>query len=57
MHRATWGHNVVEGLLGALLSPSRGILPFYPYLLVCPVAWRSLEPNAALRRWLLGASR
>jgi hypothetical protein len=54
MHRTSWGHNVLEGLLGGLLSPSRGLLPFYPYLLVCPVAWR-LEPTPALRRWLFGA--
>ena len=55
MRGATWGHHVLEGLLGSLLSPSRGLLPFYPYLLVCPLAWRDLEPTAALRRWLLGA--
>jgi hypothetical protein len=55
MHRGTWGHNVLEGLVGSLLSPSRGLLPFYPYLPFCAAAWRHLEPTPALRRWLLGA--
>ena len=55
MHRATWGHNVLESLLGTLLSPSRGLLPFYPYLLLCPLAWRRLQPTPVLRRWLLAS--
>jgi len=55
MHRGTWGHNIFEGLVGSLLSPSRGLLPFYPYLLFCAAAWRRLQPTPALRRWLVGA--
>jgi hypothetical protein len=55
MHRATWGHNAVEGVLGTLLSPSRGLLPFCPYVLLLPAAWRHLTPTPALRRSLLGA--
>lgn len=51
----TWGHNVTEGLLGTLVSPSRGLLPFCPYVLLIPAAWRRLRPEGALRLWLLGA--
>jgi hypothetical protein len=56
MHRTMWGHNVGEGLLGTLLSPSRGILAFCPYLLLCLVAWPGRSANPALRPWLLAAT-
>ena len=55
MHQSTWAHNPVAGLLGTLLSPSRGILLFYPYLLACSAPWRTLQAAPALRRWLIGA--
>lgn len=54
MHRAAWGHHVTEGLLGNLLSPSRGLLVFCPYLLLCPLAWPGRPTTAALRPWLSG---
>jgi hypothetical protein len=56
MHRATWGHNVAEGLLGTLLSPSRGILVFCPYLLLCPLAWPARRADPLLRPWLVAAA-
>ncbi len=56
MHRATWGHNVAEGLLGTLMSPSRGILAFCPYLLLCPIAWPGRRADPNLRPWLLAAA-
>jgi hypothetical protein len=45
----------MEGLLGTLVSPSRGLLPFCPFVLLIPVAWLRLRPKGALRLWLLGA--
>jgi hypothetical protein len=56
MHRTTWGHNVAEGLLGTLLSPSRGLLVFCPYLLLCLIAWPGRSAIPALRPWLLAAT-
>jgi hypothetical protein len=56
MHRATWGHNVQEGLLGTLLSPSRGLLVFCPYVLLCLIAWPGRDADPALRPWLLAAA-
>jgi hypothetical protein len=54
METVTWGHTALEGLLGTLVSPSRGLLPFCPYVLLIPPAWRRLRPEGALRLWLLG---
>jgi len=55
MERVTWGHTAFEGLLGTLVSPSRGLLPFCPYVLLIPEAWRRVRPEGALRLWLFGA--
>ncbi len=49
-----WTLDVAHGLAGVLLSPSRGLLVFFPYLLLAPAAFRATRADAALRRlWLV----
>ena len=51
-----FGTPLLEGLYGVLLSPSRGLFVYSPFLLfaIAPLvaAWRSREPIAGLLRWL-----
>jgi len=49
----------IEGLLGNLISPSRGLLVFFPYLLALPLARPALSRSRELARWFwasLGAT-
>jgi hypothetical protein len=41
LNTGVWGHSPGAGLLAALVSPSRGLLVFCPYLLFVPLAWRA----------------
>jgi hypothetical protein len=53
-----WGGSVATALAGTLVSPSRGVLVWFPYLLLVPLAFRQtggVDANAALRRWWSGA--
>ena len=47
-----WGRSLGEGLLGNLISPSRGILLYFPYLLVFPLALSlARKDRSLLRLW------
>jgi hypothetical protein len=47
-----YGRDLPAGALGLLLSPSRGALLFFPYLLLTPLAWRRSAGDPELRRWV-----
>jgi hypothetical protein len=49
-HAKLYGRNLGEGLLGNLVSPSRGILVWLPYLLFVPAALRRADRGDA-RAW------
>lgn len=52
-----WPSRIGEGLLCNLVSPSRGLLPFFPYLLLLPFALFALREERELRRlWLASLS-
>lgn len=51
-----WGGAPLEGLAGNLVSPSRGLLLFCPFLLAFPLAARATKGDGAARAWLLGAA-
>jgi len=50
-----WGHTILEGLAGNLISPSRGVLVFFPYLLFLPLAAVLVRRDPSTRRWWLVA--
>jgi Dolichyl-phosphate-mannose-protein mannosyltransferase len=50
-----WGHSILEGLAGNLISPSRGVLFFFPYLFFLPLAAGLVRRDASTRRWWLAA--
>jgi hypothetical protein len=50
-----WAGNGLEGLAGNLVSPSRGALIFFPYLLLVPVAAGAVRRQASLRAPWIGA--
>jgi|GEM_PF-1047846 len=50
-----WGHSILEGLAGNLISPSRGVLFFFPYLLFLPLAAVLVRRDPSTRRWWLAA--
>ncbi|MFI5180853.1 MAG: hypothetical protein ACHQPI_05645 [Thermoanaerobaculia bacterium] len=50
-----WGLSLGEGLLGVLVSPSRGALVWFPYLLAVPVGIGAVRQNPDLRA-LFGAA-
>ena len=49
-----WFGTVPSSFAGTLLSPSRGILVWHPWLLLLPTAAMSLRPGS-LRTWWLGS--
>ncbi|MCG6925707.1 MAG: hypothetical protein LJF30_10385 [Acidobacteria bacterium] len=51
-----WGDHLQEGLVGTLLSPSRGVLLFFPYLFLLPWGLPSLRDDPRLRQTVLAAS-
>jgi hypothetical protein len=52
-----WGGNVLEGIAGNLLSPSRGLFPHFPYLLMVPFALTSIRSDRNLRLlWFAAAA-
>jgi hypothetical protein len=46
-----WLRRPVDGFLGNLISPSRGLLPFFPYLLALPFARGALSRDRSMARW------
>lgn len=44
-----WGRTLGEGLLGVLVSPSRGALVWFPYLLAVPLGISALRRDSDLR--------
>lgn len=50
-----WGNRVAEGLAGVLVSPSRGLLLFFPYLLLVPLGWPVLRNDPRHKRTFLAA--
>lgn len=49
-----WGGTIPSGFVGTLLSPSRGILVWHPWLLLMPVAAMTLRPGS-VRTWWRGS--
>lgn len=54
LREGMWG-DPAAGLAGVLLSPSRGLLWHFPYLVLLPAAWRSTRGDLPLRRLWLAA--
>ena len=50
-----WGGTVLVGLAGNLLSPSRGLFPHFPYLLLVPLAVRRCVGDRNLMAWWFGS--
>ncbi|MFI5120274.1 MAG: hypothetical protein ACHQM4_07670 [Thermoanaerobaculia bacterium] len=50
----TWGGSIPASFAGTLLSPSRGILVWHPWLLLLPLAAMNV-PSRPLREWWLGS--
>lgn len=50
-----WGGTVLVGLVGNLLSPSRGLFPHFPYLLLVPLAVRRRVGDRRLMAWWFGS--
>ncbi|MGE5346966.1 MAG: hypothetical protein ACM3JH_13515, partial [Acidithiobacillales bacterium] len=48
---SAWSARPIEGFLGNLVSPSRGLLVFFPYLLALPLARPALWRNRELTCW------
>lgn len=46
---AAWGATFLTGLAGTLLSPSRGLLVHFPYLLLVPFAFRTFRDEPRMR--------
>ncbi len=46
-----WARRPAAGFLGNLISPSRGLLVFFPYLLALPLARPALSRDRELARW------
>ena len=46
-----WAKRPAAGFLGNLISPSRGLLLFFPYLLTLPLARPALSRDRELARW------
>lgn len=55
INAGVWGTRVAEGLAATLLSPSRGLLVFLPYLLFVPLGMPALGSDRELRRTFLAA--
>ena len=52
-----WGGSPLEGIAGNLLSPSRGLFPHFPYLLIVPFAFTTIRSDRSLRLlWLAAAA-
>ena len=56
VNQGRWGSRVLEGLAGGLVSPSRGMLLFFPYLLLIPLGLPALRAEPRLRRTFLAAA-
>ncbi len=50
----TWGGSIPSSFVGTLLSPSRGILIWHPWLLLLPATAMSVRPGS-LREWWRGS--
>jgi hypothetical protein len=46
-----WSARPTEGFLGNLVSPSRGLLVYFPYLFALPLARPALSQDRELSRW------
>jgi hypothetical protein len=55
MQAGNWGHSIFEGIAGNLISPSRGVLFFFPYLLFLPLAAALVRRDQSARRWWLAS--
>jgi hypothetical protein len=51
-----WGLHGGEGLLGTLVNPSRGLLPYFPYVLLLPLGLPALREDRRLRTVILAAA-
>ena len=51
----TWGGTISSSFVGTLLSPSRGILVWHPWLLLLPFAAMNVRPGS-LREWWRGSA-
>ena len=47
----SWAKRPAAGFLGNLISPSRGLLVFFPYLLTLPLVRPALSRDRELARW------
>jgi hypothetical protein len=56
VNQGRWGSRVLEGLAGGLVSPSRGLLLFFPYLLLVPLGLPALRAEPRLRRTFVAAA-
>ena len=50
-----WGQTILVGLAGNLVSPSRGVLLFFPYLLFVPLAAALVRRDPEARTWWLAS--
>jgi hypothetical protein len=55
INQQPWGRDLVEGLAGMLYSPSRGLLPFFPYVLFVPLGLPALRSDPRLARVFVAA--
>lgn len=44
-----WGETLGEGLLGVFVSPSRGVLPWFPFLLAVPLGLARIKRDLDIR--------
>ncbi len=50
-----WSTHPLPGLVGNLLSPGRGFIVYFPYLLLTPFAYCVTRDDRMQRRWFWGA--